>query len=177
MRVLMFDASETSFVGQSWAIGSKVFQGQFDKVFPVRTTGDVYQAISDLPAESVAELQFWSHGAVGQAVVNRENLNFELPVWSALRGGRVWFRTCLTLAGRNGHRLAVRLGRQGIDVAGHLGVIGTWGVHSHLVALRAGETPWWSERVYGNSAPWEPRTTTALAMHLPKWAYRPEPAV
>jgi hypothetical protein len=60
------------------------------------------------------------------------------------------------------------------NVAAHLGIIGLWGMQSRLVGVLQGEKPWWDSDAIDpreSSAPWRPRTVSALRRTLPAWAY------
>lgn len=177
MRVLIVDAVEPGLLGQSWRVGARLFRRHFDRVFLVRSANEAHDVLLGLRAGEVSAAQVWSHGRHGQPLIARRPLDPTHPCWRACEGGSVWFRACHVMAGRRGHAFATQLARQGVDVAGHLGVIGTWGVQSYLVGLRAGERPWWDPALSdtGPSRPWQPRTVPVTEMQLPQWAFEHDP--
>ena len=171
--ILFYDAVEQSFVGSSWSVGAKLFKGSFDEVVPVKTPDDVYAALKKHPRCSLKHVQVWGHGAAGAPLIDRKALHPDDSSWAAVESGTVWFRACSVMAGLDGQAFAEAFARRNIDVAGHLGVIGTWGMQSYLVGLLHQEkTAWWPGNVAaGDSAPWKPRTVSAAHMKLPEWAF------
>lgn len=139
--------------------------------------------------EPIDEIQYWGHGKWGAAFVSGEALTVRSLVsrqrqLAAVRerltpDALIWFRTCETLGARAGLELAERMGDFfGARIAGHTHVIGFH--QSGLQGLRPGERAHWSPehglragtadapvRALG-SAPWRPRTITALGGRVPE---------
>ena len=171
--ILFYDAVEPGFIGKSWATGAALFKGSFDEVVAAKTTEDVYEALRGHTRSSLKHVQVWGHGSPGSPLVHGKPLRPHDPAWGAVEGGTVWFRSCSVMGGLDGIAFAEAFARRGIDAAGHLGVIGTWAMQSYLVGLLHDEkTAWWpSNVVAGDSAPWKPRTVSAVTMRLPEWAF------
>jgi hypothetical protein len=140
-----------------------------------KSVDEFYAALRNRAPSSLKHVQFWGHGAPGAPLINQKPIRVSDPSWSAVVGGTVWFRSCDVMSGMDGGAFAEGFAFKNIDVAGHLGVIGTWGMHSHLVGLLHEEkTAWWSNTAkVGDSAPWAPLTVSALTMRLPEWAFSP----
>ena len=117
----------------------------------------------------------WGHGGPGAPAIDHQAISPNDGRWLNLSGAEIWFRSCSVLQGADGHWFARCLSRFDLSVAGHLCVIGTWGMHSKLVGVRPGQSPWWSidEGVGMASAPWHKRTVSALRMSLPDWTWTP----
>jgi hypothetical protein len=107
-------------------------------------------------AAPIAEIQIWSHGQWGRALLEADVLDGEAlrpghPLNAPLRavrdrlrpGSLWWFRTCETFGAVAGQRFARALvDFLGCRGAGHTHVIGFW--QSGLHSLGPGESPGWS---------------------------------
>ncbi len=172
-RVLIYDASPgNGFLGAVWALGAHVLSASFDRVIGVRSVEEFFVALTTI--DGAEHMQLWGHGAPGAPIIGEEVINPNDQRWTNLKGAEVWFRSCSVLQGASGYWFARTLSLQfNLSVAGHLCVIGTWGMHSQLVGIRSGQAPWWPQHagVGHGSTPWAPRTVTALRMSLPKWTW------
>lgn len=146
---------------------------------------------SDARDDRISEIQYWGHGSPGFVWMKREALTHYSPtadsaVGHALRqiasrltpDALIWFRTCSTFAGENGHRFAKAwAGGMKCRVAAHTHVIGPF--QSGLHSIRPGEHPSWnaseglktSAPATGKhlkwSSPWAPNTVTCLHSSFP----------
>jgi len=172
-----------------WRAGSALYRGlsRLDAVRGVTSWDEALDWLGGL-REPIDEIQYWGHGKWGRALVDREVFDSSSLVsrraqLEAVRerlapDALVWFRTCETFGARAGQAFAERLADFfGARVAGHTHVIGFH--QSGLHGLCPGERAHWSadeglragtaeapERAHG-SAPWRPRTITALAGRVP----------
>jgi hypothetical protein len=175
MKVLIYDATDKSFVGKTWKVGATLFRPFFHAVIPAHSWDDALSDLMLLALEKdrpITEVQLWSHGGQGQPLINKK----PMPVDDYRVGvtKRWWFRCCYTLGGTAGHKLANALAKRGIEVAGHTVVIGYKALHPRLYALRAHKEAWWSTEIPDDAAKPKlrsPRTITAFRMSLPKWAF------
>ena len=173
--ILVYDAVEPGLLGKSWSTGAALFRGSFDEVVAAKSVDDLYAVLRRHPKSSLRHVQVWGHGASGAPLINKQPILPTNPSWDAVEGGTVWFRACSVMSGFDGGVFAEAFAHRRIDVAGHLGVIGTWAMQSYLVGLLHEEkTAWWPASVKaGDSAPWKPRTVSALTMRIPEWAFNP----
>lgn len=167
-RLLIYDATDKSYIGQSWRVGAFLFQGLFDSVVGVKDIQEARDAFGD-QGNWWDEIQIWGHGAAGAPMIGRSSFRPD-EKW---RASLVWFRSCYVLRGQAGYEFAFDMAQTGTAVAGHTRLIGPWGMHSGLYALHENQDPWWSIHDKGGSAPWLPRTIPATEMELPPWAFTP----
>jgi hypothetical protein len=133
----------------------------------------------------IDEVQVWSHGLSGRAMLGRDTLSGAsllrshalASLWPAVQqrlrpSSLWWFRTCDTFAGERGHAFAQQLAEHlQCDVAGHSYVIGPW--QSGLHRLRPGALPHWSPHEGSGigkgkwSGPREPNTIHCLQGSIP----------
>lgn len=171
-RLLIIDAAEKSFVGLSWKAGVALFRKNFDVVVEATTVDVFYDTLDSFKVGQISEAQLWGHGSPGRPLIASKSVDENHPSLDALKGARIWFRSCNVMQGTEGHKFAEILSGRGIDSFGHLALIGNMAMQSYLVGLRDGQKPWWSENLKpSGSAPWAPRTVTALTMNLPSWAF------
>lgn len=150
MRVVVFDAAESSALGLAWAYGAPLFTrlGRFDHCIRGFTWLQVFRDISKL--KGVTEVQFWGHGAPGHVFLDGEQLGAHVPSEALLmqpafaENALWWWRTCATFAGELGHGFATAwTERIGCRIAGHTHNIGfPW--HSGTHILRPRQMPQWS---------------------------------
>lgn len=167
--VVVYDANETTLLGKSWAAYASTFKHSFG----VRTWSDVKGVLRETMPLGQRDLQVWGHGSPGSAWLGSSRADPSAEWWAECAS--VWFRSCSVMNGLSGRRFTAEIARR-TDVAGHLGVIGTWGMQSRLVGVRRGDEPWWAVAGVSakeRSAPWVPRTVTALQRSLPEWAFTP----
>lgn len=176
LKVVFVDVREPGFLGWSWRVGAKIFQFVHGgAVVGVSTTEEVYAYLRSVlvSGKLIEHAQFYGHARPGSMLVAGSRLDPKRLEWRACSGGLLWFRGCSTLQGQKGQNYARDFGAHGADVAGNLAVVGPWGMHSHLVAVHAGEQPWWDAGLMpGPSRPWSPRTIPAWQMKLPEWAFK-----
>ena len=171
--LLIVDKTQESIVGLTWRVGAQLFKKHFDTVVFAPNPGTVYDVLASYPHGGLDHIQVWGHGAPGVPMINGKGLDPGDIAWSAAAGGVVWFRSCKVLQGLEGHEFTKALTRRGVSVAGHLSNIGWMGSQSNLVAVRAGQQPWWPVTAKPEaSRPWFPRTVMALDMRLPEWAFK-----
>lgn len=193
---MFIDVSVPDYAGAlalSYRAGGALFAASGGTVVEVRSVDEIYAELARRAKGELSEVQICGHGYSGYPVIGLPRglktdargffvdqgalrrctlTTLKHPEWSALAGGTVWFRSCSTMQGSKGHRLAQYFSDVGINVVGHLCVIGTWGVHSYLVGVRAGKSAWWSIDMHpGDSTPWSPRTIPCTQMSLPPWAF------
>jgi len=169
LRVVLYDDTcRTSRVGgfvapigltHTWIAGSLLYRGRARADLTRGTTSwsEGLRAVVDAPGpETISELQYWGHGKWGRALVrddvwDRRALDARhalAPLLDALAArlapnARVWFRTCETFGGDEGHAFARELSEfLGATVAGHTFIIGPW--QSGLHTLAPGAQPTWS---------------------------------
>jgi hypothetical protein len=189
MRALVYDRTQGA-LSHIWSNGSVLYRGlgRLDAVRGVTTWDEALDWLGSLP-ESISELQYWGHGLWGSAQVDRSTLDASSLLsrrreLEAVRerlapGALIWFRTCQTFGAKRGQDFAERYADFfGARVAGHTHVIGFH--QSGLHGLRPGERAHWStaEGVREgsaelplrarHSAPWRPRTITALRGRVPE---------
>jgi hypothetical protein len=182
--ILFVDVAEPGVLGLSYRAGAALFRGAFDVVVECKGVADVYAELSRFKDGEVGHVQVWGHGFPGhpvialpkgkspQGVFEQHTLYPPNAAWDACRGGSVWFRSCSVAQGSRGHRFMAAFAAIGINVVAHLGVIGTWAMHSYLMGVRAGTAPWWSvDLAPGDSSPFAPRTVPATQMALPSWTF------
>ena len=195
MRALVYDRTCVARIGgmsRIWATGSALYRrlGRIDAAAGVASWDEALAWLAALPAP-VRELQYWGHGKWGAAFVGPDALDASAlapgsPRRAALEAVRarlapdalVWFRTCETFGARRGIDFAERLADYlGARVAGHTFVIHHYqsGLHGLAPGCRAD----WSAdeglaagtadepRRARTSAPWAPRTITALSGRVP----------
>lgn len=171
MRALYVDIGDKSAVSGWWGIGARVFAGSFDVVVECRTVDDLYNHIN--ATHGITHAQVWGHGRPGAPLINGHPLDATLEVWRRLDRASVWFRACSVAQGATGRGFMRHLSQRDVSPVAHLCVTGTWGMHSHLVGIVAGEEPWWPAGLApGPSTPLSPRTVPATQMKLPAWAFR-----
>jgi hypothetical protein len=165
--LVVFDLTEKRWLGKSWA----AYAATFACSEGITSWDELQQIVLDRGPGM--DLQVWGHGSPGRPYVGREAADPSWGVWGDFNS--VWFRSCSVANGAIGHSFMTEIAEQ-TNVAAHLGIIGTWAMHSRLVALQRGATPWWSAsdvHPRENSAPWVPRSVTAVRRSLPDWAYKP----
>ncbi len=185
-RVLFLDVGDRSSVSLAWRLGATIFRRSFDEVVEVRNVSEVYAGLARHADGEIGHAQVWGHGYPGHPVigmpeqdlpgwhtVQRYNLEPSHPSWLACEGGSVWFRSCSVAQGVRGHAFMNTMANmQGINVAAHLCVVGTWGVQSWLVGVQDYDDAWWPKDLTpGNSNPMMPRTVLSTAMSLPRWTF------
>lgn len=180
--VVFYDETEDTPLGALWALYAATFPdahgvATWDEVRDlVEMYSDADMHVSEFTGD-VADLarpdvQVWGHGWKGRPLIDGVSCPVE-SWWTCCKS--VWFRSCSTMDDERGLAFGRKMAQM-TDVAGHLNIIGYWGVQSWLVGARRGTEPWWehlAEKVdaRGRSAPWQPRTVTALKRHLPEWAF------
>lgn len=195
MRALVYDRTQGA-LSHIWSNGSVLYRGlgRLDAVRGVSTWDEALDWLGSL-SEPIAEVQYWGHGLWGSAHVNRSALDVSSLVTrrrqlEAVRerlapDALIWFRTCQTFGAQLGQDFAQRYADFfGARVAGHTHVIGFH--QSGLHGLRPGERAHWptfeglregtaeSPIRARHSAPWRPRTITALRGRVPEaWFDRP----
>ncbi|MBA2708747.1 MAG: hypothetical protein H0U59_13155 [Gemmatimonadaceae bacterium] len=174
-KLLIYDRSNPMklWVNNLWPIGASIFKSSFDEVVGVSSIAEFFLM---LHAHKPDHVQLWGHALSGEPMIGLDKLSAKDPRWAMRDIYEVWFRSCSVAQGKEGVAFMRNLAEQRIDVAAHLSDIGYWGLHSNLVGVRAGETPWWSEDLKpGPSSPLQPRTVSAARMCLPRWTYRKHP--
>lgn len=155
MKIAVYDAAETSFVGLTWRFGAQFHKmgGHFQHVVAARSWASALDACIDFTTDNVVdEIQFWGHGNPGGAFINKQALDVSKEHKTRLftlgamlePNALFWLRTCASFAGAQGHafasRFAATLDRR---VAGSTHNIGfPW--HSGQHSVRPGKTPDWS---------------------------------
>jgi hypothetical protein len=189
MRALVYDRTQR-WLTRAWATGSLLYRGlgRLDQVRGVVSWDEALDWLGGL-REPISEIQYWGHGKWGCALVRGSpldvrSLSARRPQLEAVRehlaeNALLWFRTCETFGARAGQDFAERFADFfGARVAGHTHIIGS--LQSGLQGLRPGERAHWRAeeglregtpdaplRAHG-SAPWRPRTITALAGRVPE---------
>ncbi len=176
LDVCFLDTTHRGLLGLAWRLGADMFKLAHKGGIVVEcTTPEVvldFLGAVLAAGDKIRHAQFIGHGSPGSQVIGGKHLDAERKEWRALAGGLVWFRSCYVMKGLAGHRYAFLLGAHNIDVVGSLTIVGTWGCHSYLVGLRAGEIPWWDPALAPKrSEPWLPRTIVAWQMTLPRWIW------
>ena len=95
-RLLIYDASEKSFLGLLWKIGAALAWFYFDKILPVKNWQDFQNKVEEL-GNKYEEVQFWGHGSPGYIYIN--NYSNKNTAWEILsrvlnKGAIVWLRVC-----------------------------------------------------------------------------------
>jgi hypothetical protein len=156
-----------------WAVAcfvQKLF-GRVDAYYGASGWGEALKWILALP-RPITSFQYWGHGSpgriwLGQQMVATLDLLKMKPKLAP--GAVVWFRSCQTFGGREGHEFSkVVADGLGCTVAGHTVVIGPVqaGLHTRAPGTKAS---WPIEESY--SSVWvalrRPNTVTCLATRLP----------
>lgn len=164
--LVVFDLTEKRWLGKAWA----AYAATFPSAEGVTSWAEVKHLVRN--QGEGRDLQVWGHGSPGRPFIGREAADPSWDMWNHLDS--VWFRSCSVANGRIGHSFMSTITNR-CDAAAHLGIIGPWGMHSRLVALRKGGVlPWWPLDEVDpreSSAPWKPRTVSCLRRALPDWAY------
>lgn len=192
MRVVVYDRTCVRTRGRLspiWAAGAWLYRG-LRRVDAVKGVASWDEALTWLGTqrEPIREIQYWGHGKWGRAFVGDDVLDAAALTdrraqLEAIRerlapDALVWFRTCETLGARPGMSFAERLADFfGARIAGHTYIIGFHqsGLHGVAPGTRADWSP--VEGVAEGtpdaptkakwSAPWRPRTLTALDGEIP----------
>ena len=170
-KLLIYDNTENSPVGYSWKAGAIAFGWRFDRIVAANNLNDIHQALDE--ADPFTEAQYWGHGREGEPCFDHKPLPLPSDMLRSSGVSLIWFRCCSVLGGPRGIQYAERLaGDCNLAVAGHCGVIGTWGMQSGLVGVLPGDKPWWKQHEFtGTSETWKPRTVPATCMSLPGWTW------
>ena len=176
-NVLIYDAADESPVGKSWRVGARVFGPLFDIVLPVKSVEEMRIAIrtelGDTDDDEHVKAQVWGHGMHGAPLIDGDVIEPTIPSLAYI--DEIWFRSCYVAGGKSGHDFVAALNARGIDVVAHTCLIGSWGMQSGLVGARASDGVWWDESAWPQrSAPWRPRTVSALRMSVTSWAWGPK---
>lgn len=167
MRVLIYDASEQSFVGRTWCWGAALFRQRFDYILPAESWDDAEYAVSLL--ERVDELQFWGHGGQGRPLIDRVPMTKSFAETLGTKthdDSLVWFRSCYVFGGATGQSFARAMVRVlGCRVAAHTRLVHVW--QSGLYSLSPGGMCSWPVDEAGTSAPWRRHTVLCLRMRCP----------
>lgn len=180
-RLLIYDASEKSFVGRLWQMGATLFSWKFDKVLAVKSWKDCLQQLQGLRGKEFDEIQVWSHGSPGETYIcntPETDVFYGFCEKILVPHGHLWLRNCGFARGKRGkaamQSVANYINR---DVYAFTHNIGDWASQSGLVGLRPLEVPYWSELdgydtkgMPLDSRPWYKNTIPALTMELPDWA-------
>ncbi len=201
-RLMIYDNSSlkdalapSDYLATSWKLGSSLYKTfrMLDKVKGVSSWEKAIDwLIEETKTEPASMIQFWGHGYPGYALIGHEFLSaytFDNKVMGEkLRtlGKQLvpetvfWFRTCGTIAGRDGHEFAERFSSEmNCTVAGHTYLIGLW--QSGLHTLQAWDKANWpitegiNKKADGTislkaSHPFAQNTITCLSGNLPvKW--------
>lgn len=167
MRLMIYDDGErgpTLGLGltHSWIVGGHLYKalGRLDDFAGARSWAEALDwIVLRLAREDrqLTELQIWSHGKWGCALMGEERLDADTldpdhelhPRLSQLReliapsGALWWFRTCETLGADAGQSFACQWADFfNMTVAGHTHIIGP--VQSGLHAVEPGASPDWS---------------------------------
>jgi len=164
LRLLVYDGNPKAgerLLRSAWSRGAHVYRalGRIDAHHGARSWRDALDWLTSFGgAEPIAEIQVWSHGKWGLALLGDDAITarafdrghpLRAPI-DALRarmlprgGSLVWFRTCETFGAEAGRRFAERVaGELDARVAGHTYVIGA--LQSGLHGLLPGAAPHWS---------------------------------
>jgi hypothetical protein len=165
LRLLIYDGTPNErerLLRASWSTGARLYRalGRIDAYHGARSWSDALDWLTTFRrGEAIEEVQLWSHGHWGRALLGDEVLDerafdrghrlrdrIERLRARMLPPGRslFWFRTCETFGAHAGQRFAERIaGELDACVAGHTYVIGV--LQSGLHGLRPGERAHWSE--------------------------------
>ncbi|MEZ4225631.1 MAG: hypothetical protein R3B13_32060 [Polyangiaceae bacterium] len=164
IRVVVYDVHDRFRRGRpglspAWAVGARLYRGlgHVTHALPASSLEQLFSWFARLsPTTTIEEVQWWSHGKWGNAMIGKERLDAKaLTRGSALAGGvdalaarlsptsLFWLRTCESFGARRGLDFARALStRLACRVAGHTHVIGPW--QSGLHSLTPGAEPTWS---------------------------------
>lgn len=161
-----------------WRLGAWLLALRYTIVVKCKTVADVYAALQHLDPERGDRVDVHCHARPGGVIIGGKPLDALHDVWKLCAGCVLWIRGCDFMRGVRGIVFAETLARAGVNVAGHLSVIGYGGKHPCLVGLRAGKnaTAWWSPALDGNDpkvAKKIDRTVGALDNRIPAWAWAP----
>lgn len=134
MRVVIYDKKPGAGVTQwllmaSWAVGSLIQRlfGPVDARYGATSWDDALQWILARP-KPVTSVQYWGHGSNGRVWLSQ--ISVTASQWLQIKpklaeNALLWFRTCSTFAGREGHEFSRALA-DGLNctVAGHTRIIG-----------------------------------------------------
>lgn len=181
-RLMIYDASEKSFVGFSWKVGAAVFKSYFDTILAVQDWTDCHKQLAAL-VDKYDEVQFWGHGSPGFIYVNSQPAPAEF--WFALakkisKNATVWLRVCSFAASSIGKTMMNQISKNlGAKIIAHTYSIGQWGCQSGTRAVTPTTLAGWSatEGVDKSktpaellpSSPWAPNTVFSLTMRPPDW--------
>lgn len=164
LRLMVFDATcrwPRLPLSRAWRAGRWLYQrlGRLDLAFGATGWEEALGWLAEAGgAAPIAEVQFWSHGRWGLAllggeVLDRQALRPEHRLYPRLRAVRErlageralwWLRTCQSFGASAGQGFASALvDFLGCRGAGHTHVIGFW--QSGLHSLRPGQHPSWPE--------------------------------
>ena len=181
MRVIIYDASEKSYLGRSWKIGAALFKarGVVDLIIPAHSWDEAFKALGDLPPRSVKRIQVWGHGSPGRPLIAGERAPTQALIGvlrSVMFGAfsSIWFRACSVAQGDDGKRWVGHVAQAaGCRVAAHTFIVGPW--QSGLRVALPDDPPSWSSRE-GNdpatgehlwSRPGAVRTVSMMAADIP----------
>ena len=171
-RLLIYDNGDK--LTPTWWFGSLLRADRFDARKGCKSWAEALDWVNS--HSRISHLEYWGHGAPGQVILNKEALTERSFViqktqkqLEALKqrltpNALVWFRTCSTFKGTDGHRFATKwAGVDGLNcrIAAHTHAIGL--VQSGLRTLKAGGTPDWSVRDGGPSRVWIKGTISCLS--------------
>jgi hypothetical protein len=157
--LVIYDRTETRLLGKSWALYAATFPGSRG----VSSWDEAADVIVIQAAGEDRDMQLWGHGREGRALIGTKKADPSWPFWSRLNS--VWFRSCSVANRDRGYDFMAAMAEQ-TNVAAHLGIIGLWGMQSRLVGVLSDAID-----PRESSAPWRPRTVSALRRTLPAWAY------
>ena len=164
LRLLVYDRTclyPRLPLSRAWAAGSVLYRrlGRVDRALGATRWEEALRWLAGADASQgapIAEIQIWSHGRWGRALLETDVLDREalrpghplrMPLEAVrerlLPGSLLWFRTCETFGACAGQTFAGALvDFLGCRAAGHTHIIGFW--QSGLHSLRPGERPSWS---------------------------------
>lgn len=179
-KLMIYDASEKSFVGMTWKAGATLFSPYFDKILAVHDWTDCERLVKELP-EKYDEVQFWGHGSPGFIYVNKQPATASF--WFALSekvnpNANVWLRVCYFAATSFGKTMMNQISKNlNARVIAHTYSIGQWACQSGTRAVTPTALAAWpstegvgADKSFSHSAPWAPNTVSALSLTPPKWA-------
>lgn len=152
-RLIVFDATrKPSLLEEGWTIGtvSMWMRERVDGMLGALSWREAFDWIRSRRRDQglIQEVQFWGHGASGDAYINGQSLAHHIGMnTQGLMNpeGLFWLRTCGSFHGRRGKLFAEKLS-ENLDcrVAGHTFKIGL--LHSGLHLLAQGERAYWPEQ-------------------------------
>lgn len=158
-----------------WLAGGAVFRGHFDEVVgcnSVKEAVDVIEMFAVRHQGVKREVQWWGHGFNGAPMIGDGKLTTRYHINAIMSVEEIWFRTCYVARGDRGRAFMQHCADVGTSVLAHPCIIGTWGMHSGLVGVKAGEKVWWNDGEFEfSSRPHLPRTISTLRMSVPEWAW------